>query len=203
MDEKSYSLKKMFRLHVRIGFLVTLVAFILGFIFIPEFETKPYKPKVGNVIIIDIMPPQLENIAKPPPPSRPKMPVAAKSDEDVEARTIDKTNFNNEGRKVPVIEFEPPRFVAYDVPPKPLNLDKVKFEYPKSVIMLGVEGTVYLELWIDKEGNVRNVILAKSFYPTLDKIAVENARNLKFSPAMQRDKPVAVRYSFPVHFKLE
>jgi len=200
MDRKNYSFKKMFRLHIRIGFLVTLVAFVLGFVFIPEFETKPYKPRVRTVIRIDKMPPQLENIAKPPPPRRPKMPVAAKTDKDVEVTTIDKTNFTDEDGKVPVIEFEPPPFVAYQVPPKPLNLDKVKFDYPA---VFQIEGAVFLELWIDKEGNVRKVILTKSLHPVFDKIAIEGAKKLEFSPAIQWDKPVAVRYSFPVHFKLE
>lgn len=203
MNRKSYDLKRMLMLHLRIGFLVTLVALIAGFIFIPEIETKPYRPNVNTVIRIDNLPDRFENIVKPPPPKRPKMPVAAESDADVEAETIDRTNLIDEDGKVSTVEFNPPPFVPYDVSPKPLNLDKVKFEYPKSVIMLGIEGTVYLELWIDERGDVRNVKLMKSLYPTLDRVAVENAKNLKFSPAMQRDKPVAVRYSFPVRFKVE
>jgi len=202
MDKQRNILKRMFMLHVRIGFLVAIVVFILGFIFMPEFETKYYQPKVSRIIEIDKVPDQLENIVEPLTPKRPKIPVAAKTDDEVEAQTIDETNFIDDYGKVSEISFEPPPFVPYDVEPKLLNPDKVKFEYPKSVIMLGIEGTVYLELWIDEKGTVRNVKLTKSLYPTLDKIAIENARNLKFSPAMQRDKPVAVRYSFPVKFTL-
>jgi len=201
MDNQRNNLKRMFMLHVRIGFLVAIVVFILGFVFMPEFETKPYQPRVEHVIRIDEMLSPV-NVVKIPPPERVKLPVEAENDNDAEEETITVTIFTNDG-KVPVIEFEPPPFVPYDVEPKLLNPDKVKFEYPKSVIMLGVEGTVYLELWIDEKGTVRNVKLTKSLYPTLDKIAIENARNLKFSPAMQRDKPVSVRCSFPVIFKLE
>ncbi len=199
MDKRNYNLKRVFMLHIRIGFLVALVAFIVGFIFIPEFETKPYRPEVRRVIRIDNLPAQLENIVKPPPPKRPKMPVAAETDAEVEAETIDRTNIIDESGKVSVIEFEPPPFVFYEIPPKPLNLDKVKFDYPG---IFQIDGTVFLELWIDKEGNVRNVILVKSLHPAFDKVAIEGAKKLKFSPAIQRDKPVAVRYSFPVHFKL-
>jgi TonB family protein len=96
---------------------------------------------------------------------------------------------------------EPPIFVAYEVPPKPLNLDKVVFPYPEVAKKLGLSGTVYLELWISKEGNVTNVVLIKSVHTILDKVAVENARQLRFSPAIQGNKPVAVRYSFPVRFQ--
>ena len=118
---------------------------------------------------------------------------------EVEAETIDKTNIVDEHGKVPLIEFDLPPFVPYEIPPKPLNLDEVKFDYPG---VFRIDGTVFLELWIDEEGNVRKVILVKSLHPAFDKVAIEGARKLKFSPAIQRDKPVAVRYSFPVKFKL-
>jgi len=203
MDKQRNNLKRMFMLNVRIGFLVAIVVFILGFVFMPEFETKTYQPKVREIIRIDNTPDQLENIVEPIIPEKPKIPIAAETDEEVEAETIDKTNFVDDYGKISDIDFKPPPFVPYDVEPRLLNPDEVKFEYPKSVIMLGVEGTVYLELWIDEKGTVRNVKLTKSLYSTLDKIAVRNAKNLKFSPAMQRDKPVAVRYSFPVTFKLQ
>lgn len=98
-------------------------------------------------------------------------------------------------------EAAPPKFVPYEVPPKPLNLDEITFPYPEVAERLGLSGTVYLELWIDTLGNVNNVVLAKSLHPILDKVAMENAGKLKFSPAKQGDKPVAVRYSFPVRFE--
>jgi len=200
MIKMENNLKRRFMLNIRIGFLVTLILFLAGFIFIPEIEIKPYQPRVNTVIRIDNLHAQLENIVNPPPPARPRMPVAAETDAEVEAETINKTNIINEDGKVSQVEFEPPPFVYYEVPPKPLNLDKVDFDYPGA---FQIEGTVFLELWIDKEGNVRNVILIKSLHPIYDKVAIEGASKLKFSPAIQRDKPVAVRYSFPVKFEFE
>ncbi len=198
MDKATYNFKKIFRLHIRVGLLVTLVAFILGFVFIPEFGTKPYQPRVQNVIRIDeILSPV--NVVRIPPPPKLRLPVEAKNDNEVEEETIPVTIFTGE-EKVPVVGFEPPPFVAYETPPMPLNLDKVRFDYPG---VFQIEGTVFLELWIDEEGNVRNVILSKSLHPVFDKVAIDGAKKLKFSPAIQRDKPVAVRYSFPVRFKLE
>ncbi|MEO0293514.1 MAG: TonB family protein [candidate division WOR-3 bacterium] len=97
-------------------------------------------------------------------------------------------------------EEEAPKFIPYEVPPKPLNLDKVSFPYPEAARRLGITGTVYLNLWITEEGNVTKVVLAKSAHPILDKVAIENAKNLKFSPAMQGNRPVAIWYSFPVRF---
>ena len=68
---------------------------------------------------------------------------------------------------------------------------------------LGIEGKLYLDLWIDKKGTVRQVIVKKPLYPAIDEEARKRAYQLKFSPAMQRDKPVDVWMSFPVIFKLE
>jgi peptide/nickel transport system substrate-binding protein len=96
---------------------------------------------------------------------------------------------------------ELPAFVPHEIPPKPLNLDKVSFSYPEVAKTLGLSGTVYLQLWIDEKGNVTNVTLVRSVHPILDKVAVDNARKLKFSPAKQGDRAVAVPLSFPVRFQ--
>ena len=201
MEKKVYSHKRIFTLNIRIGFLITLVVFILGFMFMPEFGKNTYQREVNTIIRIDKLNPPVD-IVRIPPPQRLKFPVAAKNDKEVEEETIPETNFIDDG-KIAEVEFEPPPFVAYDVPPEPLNLNKIQFPYPEVARRLGITGTVFLELWIDKEGNVRNVLLTKSVYPVLDEVAIKNAWKLKFSPAIQWGKPVAVRYSFPVYFKLE
>ncbi len=204
MKEKIVDLKKQYPLNIRIGFLITLVLLILGFKFIPETKREPYLPKFSKPIQVDKLPPQLQNIVKPPPPPKPKMPVAAKSDEEVEAETIEKTDFTGLEKKEADVDFAPPRFVAYEVAPKPLNESIMRQgTYPEVARRLGIEGKLYLELWIDTKGTVRNVIITKPLYPAIDKVAKERAYQLKFSPAMQNDKPVAVRLAYPVIFKLE
>lgn len=203
MKGQIVDLKKQYPLHIRIGFLTTLVLLILGFMFIPEMKREPTLPKFSKPIKVDKLPPQLQNIVKPPPPPKPKLPVAAESDEEVEAETIEKTDFSGLEKEADV-GFEPPKFVAYEVAPKPLN-ERIMQQgtYPEIARRLGIEGKLYLELWIDTKGTVRNVIITKPLYPAIDKVAKERAYQLKFSPAMQNDKPVAVRLAYPVIFKLE
>jgi len=203
MSEKTTDLKKQYPLNIRVGFLIALVLLILGFVFMPEIKSQPYKPKVTRAIRVDKLPPQLQNIVKPPPPPKPKMPVAAKSDEEVEAQTIDKTDFDGLEKKKADVEFAPPKFVAYEVAPKPLNEKIMQGIYPEMAIRSRIEGKLFLELWIDTNGKVRNVIITKPLFPAIDKVAKEKAYQLKFTPAMQRDKPVAVRLAYPVIFKLE
>jgi protein TonB len=203
MKGQIVDLKKQYPLHIRIGFLTTLVLLILGFMFIPEMKREPTLPKFSKPIKVDKLPPQLQNIVKPPPPPKPKLPVAAESDEEVEAETIEKTDFSGLEKEADVA-FEPPKFVAYEVAPKPLN-ERIMQQgtYPEIARRLGIEGKLYLELWIDTKGTVRNVIITKPLYPAIDKVAKGRAYQLKFSPAMQNDKPVAVRLAYPVIFKLE
>lgn len=203
MEKNNDDLKKQYPLHIRIGFLIALVLLILGFVFMPEFKAGKYEPKVTKAMKVDKLPPQLQNIVKPPPPKKPQMPVAAESDEEVEAETIEKTDFTGLEKKEADVGFKPPKFVAYEVGPQPLNQGVMYNIYPEVARKLGIEGTLYLELWIDTEGTVRNVIVKKPLYPAIDKIAKQKAYQLRFKPAMQRDKPVAVRLSYPVTFKLE
>lgn len=203
--DNGVDVEKLYPFHMRIALLLTLVIFILGFMFIPEREAREYKPTIQKRIQVQKLPPQLKNIVKPPPPPKPKMPVAAESDEEAEAETIEKTDFGGYEKKEAEVEFNIPPFVPYDTAPKALNLAEVKSRtpYPESAKRLGIEGTVYLELWVDTKGVVRKVVLIRPLYPALDKIAVEMSKQLKFTPAMQRDEPVAVRLSFPYTFSLE
>jgi len=203
MDREKYSFKDVFRLRIRICLLIVLVVFILGFIFIPEWEIEieTVEPIEPPITIIPASPDEVVNIAVVP-----KVDVGKVIDEEFKEKDVDpiKVKNPNDNSKEARVEFgDNVIFYAYEVPPIPLNLDDVKFEYPGQLIPLGIEGIVYLELLIDKEGNVRNVRLFESLHPFLDKIAVEKAWELKFSPAMQREKAVAVYYSFPVEFKLE
>jgi protein TonB len=202
MEKQVVDLRKQYPLNIRLSLLITIVLLILGFVFIPEVERKPYIREVRGVINVEKLPPQLQNILKPPPPPKPKMPVAAKSDKEVEAETIEKTDFTGLEKKAD-IDVPPPRFVPYEVEPKVLNPKVLKDYYPEVARRLGIEGTLYLEMWVDKEGNVRQVIIKKPLHPSIDEEAKKRAYQLKFTPAMQRDKPVDVWISFPVVFKLE
>ena len=207
MDGQKYSLKDVFRLRIRICLLLVLVVFILGFLFSPKVEMKveTKEPEEDTVHFYPYESEEFENIAELPDNDVDDVISEEEygEEEEVEDIDLDKKDlpFNND--KDADVKFGTPVYIPHSVKPKPLNLDEVKFEYPKSMRMLGVSGKVHLQLFIDKEGNVRNVVQMDSLHPVLDKVAVENAWKIKFSPAEQRDKPVAVWYAFWVEFKLE
>jgi TonB family protein len=206
MDGQKYSLKDVFRLRFRICLLLVLVLFILGFLFSPKVKIKREEVAPGDHPFIIIPDPtdEVVNIAELPK-NDPNEILDKESYDDkrIKNPVYVTTDIPVTNGKNPDVGFGIPVFIPHDKEPEPLNLDEVNFEYPKPMRMLGVSGIVYLQLLIDKEGNVRNVVQMNSLHPVLDKVAVANAWKIKFSPAEQRDKPVAVWYAFWVEFKLE
>ena len=207
MDWEKYNFKDVFRLRIRICLLIVLVIFILGFFFSPEvkIERAEVVPDEPPFEIIPLPPDEIVTVKEIPKNELNDILTKKKSisEEPIDNKINNQTDIPFIDPKNVDVVFNIPPFVYYDSPPKPINLDEVDFEYPRSLRILGVSGTVNLELWIDEEGNVRKVIQIDSLHPTLDKIAVKNAWELKFSPAMQGAKSVAVRATFPVRFKIE
>lgn len=78
---------------------------------------------------------------------------------------------------------------------------RVAPKYPERARLDGVEGTVLVQVLIDRQGVVRDTRVVSSVAP-LDTAAVEAARQWRFKPAMARGEPVAVWVAVPVKFSL-
>lgn len=77
-----------------------------------------------------------------------------------------------------------------------------RLQYPGDAIINDVKGTVYVQFKVDTTGNVKDVRVVKSLYPSCDKEAIRLVKTAKFTPGYQRGKPVSVMFSIPVRFKL-
>ncbi|MDR1143036.1 MAG: energy transducer TonB [Spirochaetaceae bacterium] len=79
-----------------------------------------------------------------------------------------------------------------------------KLTYPPIARRAGLEGTVYLELFVDARGLVRNVSLLKEDPPDrgFGEAAVRAFTGLRGSPALADGETAAVRYRYPVRFSL-
>ena len=58
-----------------------------------------------------------------------------------------------------------------------------------------------LKVLIGTDGNVEDVEIFKS-HPMLDDAAIEAAKQFRFTPGIQRDRPVRVWMSIPFSFRL-
>ncbi|MDR3308341.1 MAG: TonB family protein [Tannerella sp.] len=76
--------------------------------------------------------------------------------------------------------------------------------YPTISAENGVSGRISCNFVVNADGSVVDVQVARPFDPNLDKEAIRVLKQLpKFKPGEQRGKPVRVKYSVPVNFKLQ
>ena len=94
----------------------------------------------------------------------------------------------------------PPDFVPYEK--EPVVVKKVEPKYPEIALRAGLEGNVYLKVWVDKEGKVRKAVVLKSDAEIFNQAAMDAAQQWVFTPAVMQKGPVSVWVSIPFRFRL-
>ena len=92
-------------------------------------------------------------------------------------------------------------FIPFDKPP----IQKVPLRpvYPEIAQEAGIEGTVYVQFFINEKGIVTEAWIQKGLPNTgLDEAALAAVKRSKWKPAQQRDKKVGVWQTVPVVFTL-
>jgi TonB family protein len=76
--------------------------------------------------------------------------------------------------------------------------------YPVEAAKAGIQGTVFVQFVIAKDGTVRNIIILRGVHPALDAEAIRVIESMpKWRPGYQRGEPVNVQFTFPVNFVLQ
>ena len=91
------------------------------------------------------------------------------------------------------------KFIPYDKQPKPKI--PIRPVYPETAQEKGIEGTVYIQIFIDSKGNVTEAEVMKGI-PELNEAALAAVKKSKWKPAQQRDKKVGVWQMMPITFNL-
>lgn len=76
-------------------------------------------------------------------------------------------------------------------------------KYPEVAKNAGLEGKVYLLVYIDETGKVEDVKVLKGIGGGCDEAAIEGIKETKFSPGKDKGAPVKVKLSIPITFKLK
>ncbi len=77
-------------------------------------------------------------------------------------------------------------------------------KYPTIAQENGIQGRVILQFVVNKDGSIVDVVVARSVDPYLDKEAVRVVNMMpKWKPGKQRGKPVRVKFTLPVTFRLQ
>lgn len=192
--------------------LATVVHFCV-FAYWPELEAEDVSVNVPVLELENIQP----EIDIPPPPAavaRPATPLVVDNvlvDDDV---TMDFTTFDEN----PVENLPPPPeevetdisqhyvFTPVEVHPTLRNEAEIKRQveraYPAMLKDAGIGGSPVINFFLDEKGNVVNSYLrTTSGHKSLDDAALSVAHLFKFSPAMNRDKPVPIWVYLPITFQ--
>ncbi len=194
---------------LEIAFIISLALLIVAFKFFPDIGSPAkilsQQQEIVDVEDIDIT--KQEN--RPPPPPRPLIPIEAPSDEVLDDVTIQDTEI----KLTEDVPPPPPRddedeiyFVAVEDLPEPIggiSAIQSKVVYPEIAKRAGVEGTVYIEAFVDENGNVTRTSVVKGIGAGCDEAAMSAVQKVKFKPGKQRGKPVKVRMSIPIRFRLQ
>jgi protein TonB len=210
---------------VQIGLVISLGLTLLAFEWTTRVEQASSLGTVAQQEVEDeIIPITRQEEVKPPPPPPPPKVVEMLNivDNDVEIEDeleIEDTEADDNTviDVAPVIQQEAEEeeesevfFIVENMPEFPggeLALRKFianAIKYPVIAQENGIQGKVYVNFVVDKDGSVSQARIARGVDPSLDKEALRVVNTLpKWKPGMQRGKPVRVSYTVPISFVLQ
>jgi len=211
--EIRYRYKLVFECSIIISLLLTIFAFR----YFPDIErsTIEYEAPQELFTVEDIQQTK-QDYTPPPPPERPSMILEAITDADIEEIEFESTELNiyeELGAPPPppkeeekeIMEEEPVYFVAVEEMPYPIGgIQTIQdlIVYPEIARRAGIEGKVYVLANVNEEGNVIKTEILKGIGGGCDEAAEYAVKHTKFSPGKQRGKPVKVKVSVPIIFRL-
>ena len=208
--DPSISLKLRYPIFVRVSILVSILLMIVLLRAFPRFGVKRVSEKADNVDIEQIEIPQTQQFELPPPPARPSIPIESEDEDLADDVTIEETEldiFKEWDAPPPPDQGPQSKFIPYDDPPVPIGgytAIQRNIVYPEIAQEAGIEGTVVIQAFVNKKGNVTDTVVLKGIPNTgLDEAAMAAIKKTKFNPAKQRDRAVGVWISIPVNFRLK
>ena len=170
---------------------------------------------------IDIQQTTQETPPPPPPPAVQEVEVLNVVEDDVETESIE---INTEDDKDVEVVIAPPVeapveeeeeeviFVVVESMPEFPGGQQALFKYladnvkyPVIAQENGIQGRVICQFVVNKDGSIVDVVAVRSSgEPSLDKEAIRVIQSMpKWKPGKQRGKPVRVKYTVPVNFRLQ
>ena len=208
-----------------IGYVVVLAFMFVAFEWTERDIKIDTSQALSDLVFEEEMVPiteQEQKIEVPPPP---EVPAAAEildivdDDADVEETIIassEEVGQAVEVKYVPVqvVEEEPEEQEIFDVVEKMpefpggnaalMSYLAKNIKYPTIAQENGTQGRVIVQFVVNKDGSIVDAKVARSVDPYLDKEALRVINSMpKWNPGMQRNKPVRVKYTVPVVFRLQ
>ena len=214
-------LRLRYPLYIELGLALTIGLLILAFRMDLRSESTMQVAMAEQEVV------QMEEIVqtqqdqRPPPPPRPPVPVEVPNDEILEDADLDldaSLDLDAPLADLPppppppptqtqqVEEVEPEIFVIVEQMPELIGglpeLQKL-ITYPEIAKKAGVEGRVIVQFVVNEQGAVVDPVVVRGIGAGCDEEAIRAVQQARFTPGKQRGKPVRVKMSLPITFKLK
>jgi len=168
--------------------------------------------KTAQVIDVVDIPATAQEQQAAAAPARPAVPVEATDESQVQEMTIMDTELYQqasvavpqklqEGNISQQVEQEAPPLEFWMVEEKPNIITQAIPVYPEIARQAGMEGDVIVEMVIGIDGKVQSVQILRG-PPVFHDAARQAGMKMTFSPAKQNDRPVRVKVSQRISFRL-
>ena len=182
-------------LSILMGFVVGLAVLFVGF----EWSDSEVQVATESDQVADIIAEEEVEITRPentpPPPPPPPAPVVTEvlnvvEEEEESSQTI--FTVVEEMPDFPGGQAELLKFIAKSI------------KYPVIAQENGIQGRVICAFVVNKDGSVVDAEVLRGVDPSLDKEALRVIGTMpKWKPGKQRGKPVRVKYTVPITFRLQ
>ena len=209
--KRDSSLRKNYLITLEGGFILSILIFIVAFKVDLNVDTSDNQIVIQQqeeIFIEEII--QTKQELKAPAPPRPSVPIEVPNDEILE---IDAELDFDEPMDIPVPpkpiqqqdDVEEEIFVVVENPPVLIGgiaAVQSHISYPPLALKAGIEGRVIVQFVIDKTGKVLDPKVIRGIGGGCDEEAVLAVLKAKFQPGLQRGRPVSVRYTLPITFRI-
>jgi len=209
---KEADLKEQYQLNLMGGWVISLSIMIILFR-INLYSAPPTPPPIEEQEIIqmeEII--QTKQIETPPPPPRPPVPVEVPNDEILEDDIVELDLEFDLGDEISLPPPPPPKedeeqfFIVVEQMPQLIGgIGKLQrqVQYPEMARRAGIEGRVTIQFIVNERGQVENPRVIRGIGGGCDEAALDVVSQAKFTPGLQRGRPVKVQYSLPIVFRLQ
>lgn len=209
---KEADLKQQYQLNLMGGWVMSLSIMIILFR-INLYSAPPTPPPIEQQEIIqmeEII--QTKQIETPPPPPRPPVPVEVPNDEILEDDIVELDLEFDLGDELALPPPPPPKeeeeqfFIVVENMPQLIGgLGKLQSQvtYPEMARRAGIEGRVTIQFIVNERGQVENPRVIRGIGGGCDEEALKAVSKARFTPGLQRGRPVKVQYSLPIVFRLQ
>lgn len=160
----------------------------------------------------------------PPPPPEPEVPEIIDVVEEKVETKIDLSSLEDDQSKAQIESYTPPPppkaikeeatdevFVVVEQQPEfpggttaLMKFLSNNIKYPVIAQENGIQGRVITNFVVERDGSISDVNVVRGQDPSLDREAVRVIKTMpKWTPGQQRGKPVRVRFTLPVVFRLQ